>query len=76
MKNKLLRKNHVVSVVILLLLIISMFSTIGLADRNEIKSNIVNENKGDLVSNLNIIKSTFNNIAETFQEIICGLVDF
>ena len=42
MKNKLLRKNRVVGVVISLLLIISMFSTIVLAERNEIKSNGVN----------------------------------
>ena len=42
MKNKLLRKSHVIDVVISLLLIVSMFSTIVLAERDEIKSNGIN----------------------------------
>jgi len=46
MKNKLLRKNHGVGVIISLLLIISMFSTMVLAEKNE-KNTIIFEDELD-----------------------------
>ena len=42
MKNKILKNSHVIGIAISLLLIISIFSTIVLAERNELKNNGIN----------------------------------